>query len=220
MPPKKKSVPKSRRIKLPLEVPVFPLPNAILFPKVELPLYIFEPRYRQMLQDVLTKDKFIAISLLRKGWEAEEEPYPSHEIVGVGYLKAVVQNRDGTSHILLKGMERARIVRYLQWEPYRIARIRPIPDRVKDRKELKNLSQVLHGLFIQKLRLASPKPDEPIALPKELEDPIVLSHFVSFTAAADPYLRQDILETTNANCRMKHLISMLQEEITPPGTQN
>ena len=218
MPPKKKRAPK--KFKLPGEVAVFPLPNVILFPQVEVPLYIFEARYRKMLADTLASNKFMAISLLRKGWEAESEPYPSHEIVGVGYVKAVVENRDGTSHILLKGMARARITHYLQMEPYRLAQIRPLPDRVKNSEELSRLSQTLRHLFLQKLRLASERPGEELPLPKELEDPIILSHFVSFSANTNPYLKQGILETTNANCRLKHLISILQEELHPSGSQN
>ena len=218
MPARKKLAPK--RFKLPKEVPVFPLPNVILFPKVELPLFIFEPRYRKMLADTLRGNKFMAVSLLRKGWEKQKEPYPSHEIVGVGYVKAVVENADGTSHILLKGMERARITKYLQMEPYRIAEIRSIRDRVKNLEELKTLAQTLGGLFIQKLRMASEKPAEDFSLPKDLNDPVVLSHFVSFTLHSDPYLKQDILETTDVNCRLRHLISILEEEILPPESQN
>ncbi len=218
MPEKRK--PSRKRFKLPKEVPVFPLPNVILFPRVELPLYIFEMRYRKMLADALTGNKLIAISLLQKGWEERTEPYPSHEVVGVGYLKAVVQNSDGTSHILLKGVERAKITAYVQMEPYRIARIRSIPDRIEDSEELEALNRRLRELFRKKLRLASEKPAEDFTLPRELSDPLVLSHFVSFTANVDPYLKQDILETTNANCRIKHLISLLEEEILPSGTQN
>ena len=205
---------------MPGKVPVFPLPQVILFPQVELPLYIFEPRYRQMLKDTLEGNKWMAISLLQKGWEKKKEPYPSHEIVGVGYVKAAIQNPDGTSHILLKGVKRARIVRYVQMEPYRVAQIRQIPDQVKDSKELRCLGRTLHQLFIQKLRLSSERPGDKFILPKELKDPITLSHYVSFTASVDPYLKQDILETANANCRLKHLIEILEEEICPPGSQN
>lgn len=209
-----------RKFKLPKEVPIFPLPNAILFPKVELPLYIFEARYRKMLADALAGNKLIGIALLKKGWEKKQEPYPCYDMVGVGHLKAVIQNADGTSNVLLKGMERAKIVKYTQMEPYRVARIRPIPDKVPDRRELRELNRTLRNLFVKKLRLASEKPAEEFSLPRELDDPIVLSHFASFTANADPYFKQDILETTNANCRVKHLISMLEEEIFPAGSQN
>ena len=218
MPPKKKRA--AKKVKFPREVPIFPLPNVILFPKIELPLYIFEPRYRKMVADALTGDKFIAISLLQKGWEKKEEPYPAHDIIGVGYVKAAVENPDGTSYILLKVMVRARVLRYVQTEPYRRAKIRVIPDRIRNSKELKRLHQVLRGLFIQKLRLGSEDPSQKLALPEELEDPVTLSHFVSFTVNSDPYLKQDILETINVNCRVKHLISLLEEEISPPGIQN
>lgn len=214
----KKPTPKP--FKLPGKVAVFPLPNMLLFPQVEIPLFIFEPRYREMLKDILQGNKFMAISLLRKGWQSHQEPYPSHEIVGVGYVKAVIENPDGTSHILLRGLERARIVRYLQTEPYRIARVRALPDEVKNQKELSHLAQVLRQLFMQKLRLASEKPSDNFPLPKELTNPLTLSHYVSFTTSLDPYLKQDILETVNVNCRMKHLISLLKEEICPPGSQN
>lgn len=210
----------SKPFQLPREVAIFPLPNLILFPRVEVPLFIFEPRYRKMLADTMAGNKFIALSLLRKGWEKKEEPYPSHDIVGVGLVKAVVENPDRTSYILLKGITRAKILRYIQMEPYRIARIRPIPDRVKDSEELRALHRRLRGLFIKKLRLTSEKPGENLGLPRELSDPVVLSHFVSFTAPVDAQLKQDLLETTNVNCRIKHLISLLEEEIFPAGTQN
>ena len=110
-------------MEIPREVAVMTLPNATLFPQALLPLYIFEPRYRKMLKDCAAGSKFLAVSLLKQGWEKKCEPVPSHAIVGVGYIRAVFENPDGTSHILLKGVGRAQIVRYLQRHPYRIAKI-------------------------------------------------------------------------------------------------
>jgi len=206
--------------KLPEKVPVFALPNVILFPSVELPFYIFEPRYRQMLKDCASRDKFLAISLLKQGWESKKEPVPSHEIVGVGYVRAVFDNPDGTSHILLRGVGRAEIIRYVQLEPYRIAKIRELPDRIEDGRELSRLCEKLRRLLMQKMRLLSENPSRRMRFPKELRNPIALSHIASFLAQASPYLKQDLLETTNCNCRMRHLIGLYQEEIRPPGTQN
>ena len=216
--PRKKEI--TKKFKLPSEVAVFPLPHVVLFPQVELPLFIFEPRYRQMLTDTLAGSKLIAISLFRRGWEKKKEPFASYETASVGYVKAVIENEDGTSHILLRGIERVRITRYVQMEPYRIARIRPVPDVLKDPKELKDLAQTLRSLFLQRLQLSSEAPNEKMTLPKELNDPVTLSHYTSFMAQVSPYLKQDILETTNVNCRLKHLITLLQEEIFPSGTQN
>jgi len=220
MNPKKSSV-KQKKISLPAEVPVFPLPNAVLFPEAELPLYVFEPRYRKMLADCLADKKFMGISLFKKGWEDQSEPIPSHDVIGVGYVRAMVENADGTSYMILKGVGRAKILRYLQMEPYRIAKIKEIPDRVEDPKELIRLTLRLRKLFMQKIRWISDHPEMDPQLPKQMIQPIPLTHWASsLVASNNPYLRQDLLETTNPNCRMRHLIGILEEEIHPPGSQN
>src|SRR3954467_11014816 len=56
---------------LPPTIPIFPLPNVVLFPNVFLPLHIFEPRYRQMVDDALNGDRIIGMVLLRPGWEGD-----------------------------------------------------------------------------------------------------------------------------------------------------
>ncbi len=56
---------------LPPAIPIFPLPNVVLFPNVFLPLHIFEPRYREMVADALAGDRIIGMVLLRPGWEAD-----------------------------------------------------------------------------------------------------------------------------------------------------
>ena len=54
---------------LPSTIPLFPLPNVVLFPSVCLPLHIFEPRYREMTADALDGDRIIGMVLLRPGWD-------------------------------------------------------------------------------------------------------------------------------------------------------
>ena len=208
------------KIEIPEKVPVFPLSNALLFPGMELPLYIFEPRYRRMLADCTRGRKFLAISLLKPGWQQKEEPIPSYDVVGVGYIRAVFDNPDGTSHILLKGVARARIERYAQREPYRIARITPLADRVEDEAEFKRLSAGLKKILLQKMRFFSEAPQKAMKHPREFENPFILSYLACYLSNASPYRKQDLLETSGCNSRMKHLIDLLHEEIYPSGTQN
>ena len=61
---------------LPAIIPIFPLPNAVLFPGVFLPLHIFEPRYRAMVADALEGDRLIGMMLLKPGWESDYEGRP------------------------------------------------------------------------------------------------------------------------------------------------
>jgi len=57
--------------KVPRLIPPFPLPEVVLFPRVSLPLHVFEPRYRKMVADALNTHKTIGMILLRPGWEAD-----------------------------------------------------------------------------------------------------------------------------------------------------
>src|SRR5258707_1068759 len=108
---------------LPDQVAVMPLPNAILFPRVMLPLYIFESRYKSMLADCLKGERMFAIALLRSGWEEKghnAQPYP---VASVGMVRTCVGRPDGTSNLILEGVARVHIVEYVKLRPYRVARI-------------------------------------------------------------------------------------------------
>lgn len=205
---------------LPGEIPVFPLPETLLFPHIDLPLYIFEPRYRRMLADCYKGDKLMAISLLKAGWEKTREPMPSCDVVGVGYVRVLIENEDGTSYIILKGLCRAKIVEYIQMEPYRIAKLVPMPDRIENKEELERLGLRLRQLMIRKLKFKSETPQKRCEIPAEYNDPLNLSYLAAYMLDTDKKIKQDLFETTNSNCRIKHLIDLLEEEFYPPGSRN
>jgi len=105
-------------------VPIFPLPMVVLFPDTIVPLHIFEPRYRTMVEDALKGDRLIAMALLKPGWETDYEGAPPvHDILGVGKIVRDERLEDGRFNILLQGVARARIEEQLPPAPYRRARI-------------------------------------------------------------------------------------------------
>src|SRR6184192_2925542 len=110
-------------MKIPLEVPVMTLPNATLFPQALLPLYIFEPRYRQMLADALDSNRMFSVAMQRPG-NTRESPSP---IAGLGLIRVSVGHRDGTSHLILQGLARVEIENTVRYKPYRVNRIRALP---------------------------------------------------------------------------------------------
>ncbi|MGH7405380.1 MAG: LON peptidase substrate-binding domain-containing protein, partial [Candidatus Methylomirabilales bacterium] len=82
-----------------MEIPIFPLPNVVFFPHTLLPLHIFEPRYRQMLADCLTGERWLAVVLLRPGWEAEYYGRPAvYAVAGAGEIVASERLPDGRSN--------------------------------------------------------------------------------------------------------------------------
>ena len=71
---------------LPPTIPLFPLPNVVLFPNVLLPLHIFEPRYRDLVRDALAGDQVIGMVLLRPGYEGDYDGRPPIYSVGCAGL--------------------------------------------------------------------------------------------------------------------------------------
>ncbi len=109
-------------------LPIFPLPNGVLFPETLLPLHIFEPRYRDMVADVLEDDRLIGIQLLDPDAEAKPgEPPAVFEIGCAGEIVEHDELEDGRSNIVLKGAFRYRIGAEIEGMSYRRAVVTPHP---------------------------------------------------------------------------------------------
>lgn len=112
-----------------LEIPIFPLPNVVFFPKIFLPLHIFEERYKTMIIDALHNDQKVGMILLQEGWEQDYFGVPPVHLIGcVGKIEAHEKLPQGRFNILLRGLSRFQIIDFLQKEPYRIARVQLLND--------------------------------------------------------------------------------------------
>src|SRR5436853_6548092 len=109
-------------MKIPSEVPVMTLPSATLFPQALLPLYIFEPRYRQMLADTLKCGRMFSVAMQKPG-RTRETPC---QVAGLGLIRVSVAHQDGTSHLILQGLTRLELRQTVLYKPYRVQCIRPL----------------------------------------------------------------------------------------------
>ena len=88
---------------LPSTIPIFPLPNVVLFPNVFLPLHIFEPRYRTMVGDALRGDRIIGMVLLHPGCDASDEGRPPVFPIGcAGVITHAEPLNDGRFNFVLR----------------------------------------------------------------------------------------------------------------------
>lgn len=118
----------SEPVSVPELVPVFPLPEAVLFPRQLLPLHIFEPRYRAMVADALAGERFIAVALLKPHYEPHyfTAHAPVHRFLGVGRIIGSEKLDGGKYNILLRGEARAQLLEELPGRTYRLARIKTL----------------------------------------------------------------------------------------------
>ncbi|HTD25702.1 MAG TPA: LON peptidase substrate-binding domain-containing protein, partial [Candidatus Elarobacter sp.] len=125
---------------LPEVIPVFPLPNVVFFPRMPLPLHVFEPRYRDMVRDAARGARLIGMALLRGEWQREYSGRPPIFATGtVGEMVHVEELPDGRFNIVLRGLREYTIVRELERHAYREAVVSwraadpaPLPSGLRD----------------------------------------------------------------------------------------
>ncbi|MBV9488579.1 MAG: LON peptidase substrate-binding domain-containing protein [Verrucomicrobia bacterium] len=197
-------------IKIPQEVPVMALPNAVLFPHSLLPLHIFELRYRKMLAYSLDGERMFSVGLLRQGIEEAGQITDLHPIAGVGLIRACVGNDNGTSNLVLQGLARIRLVAWVQDEPFRIARIEVVESRVPHLIEADALSAKVKELCARIEQLGTPLPGNLMEQLKQIDDHDVLADVVAAAFINDTQHRQQLLEAQDVNERLRLLIQLLR----------
>lgn len=114
---------------LPSVLPLFPLPNVVLFPKTFAPLHVFEPRYREMVQDAMEGGRMIGMLLLQEGWDTDYYGAPPIKPVGcAGEIVHLQRLSDGRFNIVLKGIARFGVQQEFQARSYRQAWIQAWPE--------------------------------------------------------------------------------------------
>jgi len=191
-------------------LPVFPLPDVVFFPNTRLPLHIFERRYREMVSDALDGNRLIGMVLLRPGWEKDYYGAPPiHSFGTVGEIERVEHLEDGRFNLVLNGLVRYRVEELVSDSPYRVARVRAVPE-VPELDETK----VIRGTLVRLSRrlLASMPTDTAIPeLATASLDSIVNALVMALQLTPD--MRQDLLEVSSVAERAREVETHLERTI-------
>jgi Lon protease-like protein len=200
---------------LPATIPIFPLPNVVLFPNVFLPLHIFEPRYRAMLADALAGDRIIGMTLLMPGYQADYQGRPPVYPIGcAGVITHSERLPDGRSNVVLRGIEKFRILGEEPGGEYRIARVEPLAETTSEAEKtlLKQRRHRLEALLVAAIERGGANPRFPAAIPDE-----DLVNALSQYLGLDPVERQALLERDGIIARCDGLIELLEMKSYSPG---
>jgi Lon protease-like protein len=203
-------------------LPLFPLPNVVLFPNVFLPLHIFEPRYREMVTDAAATDRLIGLVLLRPGWEPAYEGRPPVYRIGCsGVITHMEQLRDGRYNIVLRGLERFRILSEDHSKAYRRAMVERLAECAPDHDE----QERIHGHRLRLEQLLAPIVERSGNDPKLTasmgdED---LVHALAQYLDLEPLEKQALLERECLRARAESLVDLLEMKVLmsrTPGVGN
>lgn len=212
---------------LPSTIPIFPLPNVVLFPSVFLPLHIFEPRYRQMLADALSGDRIIGMVLLKDSRDPGEQPRhlppadppapgdarsgkktpPVYDVGCAGLISHAERLADGRSNIILRGIERFRIVEEVGGRAYRRAGVAPLPETDSEciRDELRRLRTRLDPLLAGRFENAGWRR----MVPSDMGDDALVNTLAQYLDL-EPVEKQALLEQGDIAARSRALIDLME----------
>lgn len=202
---------------LPNEVPLFPLPDHVFLPSVQAPYRVFEPRYRALVDGLLEQpeeERWLAIPRLATGWQTDYHGAPPFNATAtVGRMVSCETLRGGHFYIVVEGVARCRLSERVASEPYRIAKVEPLPDLalVGDQIELlkvrmSNIVQTVYTL----VQVLGPAASDLATAAKDLSDPERVLYRLAAGAVDDPEQRMAILEERQVHNRA----ALVQEALT------
>lgn len=185
------------------ELPLFPLPELVLFPGRPLPLHIFEFRYRIMMNTILAGDRRFGVLM----WDPIK-----NQPASVGCCAEIVhfqRLRDDRMKVLTVGQQRFRVLEQVREKPYRIGLVEWIEDQPPER-DLRGIASSVEQLLRDVVRLSAKLTDQKIELPEDLPDlPIELSYWVASNLYGVSSEQQALLEMQDTAVRLEREAEIL-----------
>ncbi|WP_341524904.1 LON peptidase substrate-binding domain-containing protein [Nostoc sp. UHCC 0302] len=185
------------------ELPLFPLPEVVLFPTRPLPLHIFEFRYRIMMNTILESDRRFGVLM---------EDRTKGSIAQIGCCAEIIHHQrlpDDRMKMLTLGQQRFRVLEYVREKPYRVGLVEWIEDHTPT-KDLRPLSSEVEQLLRDVVRLSAKLTEQNIELPEDLPDlPTELSYWVASNLYGVAAEQQSLLEMQDTAARLEREAEIL-----------
>jgi len=207
-------------------VPVFPLPAAVLFPGIVIPLHIFEARYCSMMADTMADDERMAIAMIKAGTEDDDAP-EVHSVAGIGHVIHCEKLLGGRYNVLVQGIGRIKLLEELKGEQeYRRFRAQWVPQPTDDDIEEAKFELLrLQGCVISLMGSILQTDAELVEVLRSTSDPVKLADILGATVVGKVEQQQDLLNTLHLKKRIAKLIDLMVDVLAttgeiPPGAQS
>ncbi len=196
-------------LNLPKKCGVLLLPDCTVFPHGGLPLYIFEERYKTMLEDALAGDCIFAVGRVKEGAEGEEDEV---SVIGTaGLVRASKESGDGTSQLLLHGVIRVRFKEWLDDKPYPYALIEPFTCTQLEGSQQDAAMKTLKGAVEDAISgLPENVREGVLGMLDQADQAGLMADLVAQQFIHEPNLRQALLETETVGEQIRMLCEFFQ----------
>ncbi len=198
---------------LPQALPVMPLRDMVVFPETVTPLAIGQERSMKLVDDILAGNRLLVLVASKDPEIEEPGPEDLHPVGVAGFVARMLKVPDGTIRVLIQGAQRVRIGDFMQTEPYLVARISELPDRVEESPELQALTRNVQATFSEIIEQIPYLPEELQMMVANLDDPSALSHLIAGALRIPMAEKQELLEEVDVGKRLRRLSQILAREL-------
>jgi ATP-dependent Lon protease len=198
---------------IPPVLPVLPLNEMVVFPESMTPLAIGQERSIKLIDDVVAGERLLALVTIKN----EEPEVPGlddlYEVGTAAIVHKLIRVPDGTLRILVQGIERIKLERPVEDDPYLIGEFSPLPDEIVESREVEALTRNVQNLFARVIGLVPYLPEELQLAAANVEDPSALAHLVASTLRLKTEEKQRLLELVNVEERLRAVSAILNREL-------
>ena len=200
--------------KLPDILPILPLFDAAMFPKMVLPLVIMQAESVQLVDEAMAKDRMIGLLLAKKPIEKDSVPEKDLESIGTSALIMKMAKTDNSrAQLLVQGVARFKVKEFIKEKPYLQAAVTHLEEiEAKDKETIALMSNIVDQ-FTKIVNLSPGLPPEMINMAKSIQEPGVLADMVTSTLNSKLEEKQKILETLDVKERLKKVTKMVNYQL-------
>jgi len=202
-----------KEIDLPEELPILPIRESVLYPKMLLPLMVTQERLIRLIEAAVLANKKIGIVALKRKEKEEVEPEDLFEIGCGATILKMVKMPDNSLRLLIQGSARIRLTEITQREPFIRAKIVPLQDE-SEKTDLQGLLAAVKGIFQKVVEIAPNLPGELAIMAMNIEEPGALADLMASTLNFPLADKQEILETLNVKKRLEKANLSLHKELS------
>ncbi len=199
---------------MPKQLPILPLFEVVLFPKMVLPLVVMEGQSIQLIDEAMAKDRIVGLISSRKAEISES--YTPENLYAVGTSAIILKMAkadDNKAQLMVQGISRFKINQYVEGKPYLQALVSPVTEKAADDKESKALMANLIDLYSKVVKLSPSLPQDISNMARSIEDPGILADMVTSTINSSIEEKQNILEIQDVKRRLKEVTRMVNYQL-------
>ena len=197
----------------PRVLPILPATDVVLFPRLIMPLALWEEPAQKLVNEVLLKDKTLGFLTSREQTPMGFDPNNFFPVGTAAVILKMRQADDDSVRLLIQGLYRFRVERWISQDPFLVAEVTPIPEEYEPSLEVEALVSNVKGLFLKMLELSPYLPSELGNLVRELSDPRVLADITGGSLNISKTEKQELLETIDVGQRLHRVLTHINREL-------